>query len=176
MKTLNKMRIIRVVIIGALLGFAISAAAQSPVCNCCSEDHKAFDFWIGNWEVTNTQGAVVGNNTITQIEGGCALRENWISAGGKVTGTSLNFYNATTKKWEQLWVDNSGTNLKLIGNRTENQMILSSEPYINASGNAVVNRITWTLNNDKSVRQLWEILQDGKVVNTAFDGLYRKIN
>ena len=53
-------------------------------------------------------------------------------------------------------------------------MILSSEELINQKGEKYKNRITWTLNEDASVRQLWEVIQDNKVISTSFDGLYIK--
>lgn len=71
-------------------------------------------------------------------------------------------------------MDNVGVQLKLYGNRKENQMILSSRPVKNSNGKMVVNRVIWTNNIDGTVRQLWEVLYDGKVVNITFDGLYKK--
>ncbi|NNE03708.1 MAG: hypothetical protein HKN52_11165 [Eudoraea sp.] len=149
--------------------------AQAADCACCTENHKAFDFWIGTWEVTGVNGTLVGTNTIRKEQDGCVLRENWTGATGQYTGTSLNFYNTQTAQWEQLWIDNSGSPLKLKGNRIANQMILSSEPFKQADGKEYRNRIIWTLNKDKTVRQLWEVLNDADTpVNTLFDGLYTK--
>lgn len=148
--------------------------AQDNNCNCCSEDQKAFDFWIGNWEVVNAaNGKPAGTSKISREEAGCVIRENWTSATVGYTGTSLNFYNAKDEKWEQLWVDNSGAFLKLKGKRTGNQMVLSSDPFTK-DDKTYWNRITWTNNDDGTVRQLWEILEGEKVVNTAFDGIYKK--
>lgn len=155
-----------------LSGLLVSA--QSDSCACCTENHKAFDFWEGKWEVTNSDGTIAGTNTIEKIQTGCILKENWIGASGS-TGTSLNFYNLQTAQWEQLWVDNSGRHLKLKGNRVGNKMILSSEEFTHTNDKVYRNRITWTLNADGSVRQLWEILEQEKVVNIAFDGLYKRI-
>ncbi|MBR9855320.1 MAG: hypothetical protein GYB37_12215, partial [Algicola sp.] len=74
-------------------------------CNCCSENHSAFDFWIGEWKVVNSaDGSPAGTSVIVKVENGCAIRENWISAKSGYTGTSLNFFNGVTKEWEQLWV------------------------------------------------------------------------
>ena len=151
----------------------ICGNSQNENCNCCSEPHKAFDFWIGEWEVTNPDGSKAGTNLIEKIQDQCILQENWIGASGN-TGTSINFYNLKTLQWEQLWIDNSGTHLKLKGNRTEDQMILSSDEFKHTDGKNYVNRITWTKNSDGTVRQLWEVLEKGEVVNTAFDGLYTK--
>ena len=161
------------VLIAFLVGF--SSSAQTADCSCCTEEHQAFDFWIGKWNVTDTQGKLVGTNVIEKVQDDCVLRENWKGTSG-ATGTSTNFFNSTTKQWEQLWVDNSGSHLKLKGDKKGNQMILSSDEFTHTDGNKYTNRITWTANKDGSVRQLWEILKEGKVVNVAFDGLYQREN
>jgi len=144
-------------------------------CPCCTENHEAFDFWVGEWQVINSDGSLAGTNTIIKVEDNCVLQESWKSANGNSTGTSTNFYNTSTGQWEQLWVDNYGFHLKLKGNRANNQMILSSDEFTGANGKKSVHRITWTLNGDGTVRQLWETLQKNKVISTAFDGLYKKI-
>lgn len=164
-----KKNIVFLTLICSFLGMA-----QENRCPCCTEEYKAFDFWIGTWKVTNADGTEAGRNTIEKVEDNCVLKEHWISAGGKFTGTSINFYNRKMKHWEQLWVDNSGTHLKLSGNRKGNQMILSSDEFTHTDGQKYINRITWSLNDNGTVRQLWEVLQGDKVVNTVFDGLYTK--
>lgn len=148
--------------------------AQTVSCACCTENHKDFDFWVGKWEVTNSDGTKAGTNTIEKTQNNCVLKENWIGSSGS-TGASTNFYNLQTKQWEQLWVDNSGSHLRLRGNRVGNQMILSSDEFAHTDGKKYVNRITWTLNGDGTVRQLWEVLEKEKVANIAFDGLYKRI-
>lgn len=150
------------------------ANAQTENCTCCTENHKAFDFWVGSWTVTKPDGSPAGKNIIEKIQDNCILRENWTSAKGAYTGTSYNFYNAKTGQWEQLWVDNQGGFLQLKGNRKGNQMILQSEIEKNKDGQPFYHRITWTKNEDGSVRQLWETVTNGKEVTIAFDGLYRK--
>jgi len=41
-------------------------------------------------------------------------------------------------------------------------------------GQKYVNKVTWTLNEDGSVRQHWETSSDQETWKTAFDGLYVK--
>lgn len=164
----------KIFLVGALLIFSFINGQNTTSCNCCSEDQQAFDFWIGNWEVANSNnGTAAGTSTISREEGGCVIRENWVSATPGYTGTSLNFYNAQTDQWEQLWVDNTGAFLKLKGNREGNQMILTSDEFTKDDGKTYRNRITWTKNDDGTVRQHWEVLQ-GDEATTAFDGIYTK--
>lgn len=111
---------------------------------------------------------------ISKGQDGCVIHEKWISAKPGYTGTSLNFYNAEIHKWEQLWVDNAGAVLKLNGNRVGNQMILTSDEF-EKEGKKYRNRITWTKNDDGTVRQFWEVLGEDDSISIAFDGLYRKV-
>ena len=148
--------------------------SQASTCNCCTEMHEQFDFWVGHWKVA-ANGKPAGNNVVDKIQDGCILRENWVSATQGYSGTSYNFYNLRSKQWEQLWIDNQGASLHLKGNRVENKMILESDELVNKQGNPYKNRITWVKNDDGTVRQLWEIIEGGKVTSTAFDGLYQKV-
>jgi len=161
-------------IITTILIAALNLNAQTNPCNCCSEKHSEFDFWLGSWTVTAPNGQMAGTNTIDKIQDNCVLRENWTSAKAGYTGTSSNFYNSNTDQWEQIWLDNQGGTLHLKGNRKGNQMILQSDELKNDKGEPFFHRITWTLNDDGSVRQYWETITNGKDVIVAFDGLYKK--
>ena len=153
---------------------SVPAFSQAKPAPCNLPEHSQFDFWLGKWSVTTANGKPAGVNSIAKIEGGCAISENWVSATPGYTGTSYNFYNQQDKQWEQLWLDNQGGVLKLAGNRSDNQMVLRSAPAVNGDGDEVIQQITWTLNDDRSVRQLWEVLTSGKDTTVAFDGLYKK--
>ncbi len=148
-------------------------AQEISNCPCCTENHYEFDFWIGEWEVTNAKGDVAGKNTIAKEENGCVLRENWTSARQGYTGTSINFYNSATRQWEQLWVDNSGASLKLKGNRQGDRMVMTSADFVK-DDKKLRNRITWFKNEDGTVRQLWEVVEGDRVVSVLFDGMYRR--
>ncbi|HEX9825645.1 MAG TPA: hypothetical protein VGA80_03530 [Flavobacteriaceae bacterium] len=156
-----------------LLAMTLGLNAQTS-CNCCTEKHAEFDFWVGTWNVTRLDGSPAGTNTIEKLQDNCMLRENWTSAVGNFTGTSDNFYNTKTNQWEQIWLDNQGGMLHLKGNRKGNQMILQSDELKNTKGEPYVHRITWTLNDDGSVLQYWETITNGKDIKVAFDGLYIK--
>jgi hypothetical protein len=159
--------------------FVLTAATvysqASPPCACCHEKAKQFHYWVGEWEVTNPKGKVAGTNRIVLMEGNCVMQENWTAAGGGYTGTSYNFYNTSTGKWQQLWIDNQGGNLQLEGEWNGSAMILQNKPTKNRQGQLQIDRITWTPNADGSVRQLWEVSTDGGAKwSVAFDGMYRR--
>jgi len=158
----------------ALLGLTPSglfAQAQGPRPDCSAAEHRQFDFWAGEWEVT-ANGQRAGSNVITVRQNGCLLHESWTGAGGS-NGESLNFYDRTTKTWNQVWVDTNGLVLRLSGGFADDRMTMSGETR--GPNGATRQRITWFRNADGTVRQLWESSRDGGTTwTTAFDGLYRK--
>lgn len=133
-----------------------------------------FDFWVGEWEVRNPDGDLVGRNTVRRILGGCVLHESWTGTDGS-TGESLNIYDARAGAWHQTWVDNSGLLLELNGELAGDAMVLRGELPA-PDGGASLQRITWTPADDGSVRQLWERSTDGAASwSTVFDGIYRRV-
>lgn len=66
------------------------AAQQMP---CTDKVFQDFDFWIGEWDVTDPKGVAQGTNTITREEYGCLLVEHWVNTAGQ-TGQSYNFYSS----------------------------------------------------------------------------------
>jgi hypothetical protein len=151
----------------------------APPAACAAAEHRQFDFWLGEWEVSDKAGKVVGHSRIESILNGCVIAEHWSSGGNPVgagDGKSFNLFNAQTGHWEQFWVDAQGTRLVLSGNLVADNMVLSGQqPKPDAkTGVAQRERITWTPNADGSVRQLWESSKDdGKSWTVAFDGQYR---
>ena len=135
--------------------------------NCNSEHHRAFDFWLGDWEVYNKKGDHIGSNNIHLIQNGCGIQENWTSKGGG-TGTSYNFYDVKTEKWYQSWISASGNALLMSGGLTDGKMKMQSE-----SLNGKIDQISWVPQEDGSVLQIWNIsTDDGKTWKEAFWGKY----
>jgi hypothetical protein len=163
-----------------------STATATPAVNippCAATEHRQFDFWLGEWTVYGSAGKnagkVVGRSRIEAILGGCVVAEHWSSGSGAAgDGKSFNAYNAGLKRWEQFWVDASGSRLVLHGGIEDGAMVLAGEQAVPdaRTGIARRERITWTPSADGSVRQHWESSADaGKTWTTTFDGLYRRV-
>ena len=104
----------------------MAAGSQQPTA-CSASPYRQFDFWLGDWEVTNVEGTVVGTNTIRKILNGCVLHEHWRGADGG-SGQSHNIYNLQTGKWHQTWVDDNGQLLLLDGGLDDQgKMVLRGE-------------------------------------------------
>jgi hypothetical protein len=159
-------------ILYALLPFLIIAslsASSLAAETCTGPEFKQFDFWIGSWNVKNSEGKEVGRNEISRASSGCALLEHWTGATG-VTGVSISNYDSTDEKWHQHWIGSDGQPLDLIGGISGIAMILSQ-----THGNGRVDRVTWTPLADGRVKQEWESsTDDGKNWKTAFLGFYER--
>jgi len=165
------MRIISTALLFFILNGSLLAQKDCP---CCSKDDRAFDFWIGHWIVKDTAGKVVGENTISAIEDGCALQEKWKGKSGS-TGTSLNYYDKTDSTWNQVWADNSGGILRLKGNWKNGAMIMLSEIQNSQSHGNFLNRVTWTPVDNGTVIQNWDLVNaNEETIKTVFYGVYHK--
>ena len=142
---------------------------------CPGPEHRQFDFWLGEWDVYDEAGALVGHNHIYPVLEGCALSENWTSVNGS-PGKSYNFYDTAENKWHQTWIDQSGGALYLDGGLVDGSMVLSGlRPT--EQGGTETHRITWRLLKDGSVIQHWQSSSDGKTQwQDVFVGYYRKKN
>lgn len=142
---------------------------------CCSDEHRQFDFWIGEWTVYDTTGNLLGTNNIFLGQDNCLMIENWKSANSNFSGTSYNFYDSNNKTWNQTWVDNQSSNLDLKGIFVGGKMILRTELRENNSGVKFYHQISWTPNDDGTVTQRWDVLSEqDSLLNTAFLGIYKK--
>ena len=162
--------LVSVLVIPANAQQAGGASTHRP---CSAPEHRQFDFWVGDWDVTNPAGKPAGHNRIEPILGGCALRETWAGAGGS-HGTSYNAWDRQRRHWHQTWVDDDGLVLELEGGLKDGKMVLEGET-LDSSGATVRNRITWEETAPGAVRQLWEVSTDrGGTWKVIFDGRYRR--
>lgn len=143
---------------------------------CTSDAHRAFDFWIGEWDVFTPAGTQAGENRIEQLMGGCVLHEHYTTERG-YEGESFNTWDASRGVWHQTWVDNQGVLLVLEGTyHPERGMVLEGTTTA-ADGTETLNRIAWTVEDDAGdrVRQVWSVSTDGgRTWTVGFDGEYRR--
>lgn len=153
-------------------GFREALALGERLAKPClyAAEHRQFDFWIGEWDV-QANGQQAGTNSVQRILDGCVLFENWVGARGG-TGKSFNFYNAATRKWQQTWVDSTGSVLELAGEYQEGTLRFSGETR-QTDGSKLLHRLTFFNLSPERVRQFWEQSADnGKTWTVAFDGMY----
>lgn len=155
-----------------MLALLITSTAGATAAPCDAPEFRQFDFWLGEWQVTKSDGTLAGTNSIRREYGGCVLHERYQTPKG-YTGESLNTYDPGRKRWHQTWVDNTGTLLLLDGGLQGSDMVLEGSTT-DDKGAVTRHRITWTPNPDGTVRQHWQTADASGAWATAFDGLYRR--
>ena len=135
-------------LIAALAGAAAGQNA-SPAATCSAPPFRAFDFWLGEWRVFNSQGAPDGTARIESVPNGCAILEYRVFADGGV-GTAINIFDSTVQKWSQLWAS-PGTVVRLEGAPSGTAMAM--EGTLASGGGTRPLRVTWDSQPDGSVRQ-----------------------
>jgi hypothetical protein len=89
---------------------------QRPA-GCAGAEARAFDFWLGEWDVAPTgatSGAIVAESSITLHDQGCVIIEHWRPFGGG-HGHSINGYDVGDAKWRQTWIDSNGQRTEFAG-------------------------------------------------------------
>ncbi|UOR14725.1 hypothetical protein [Qipengyuania aquimaris] len=161
---------------------AQTTAAEAPAVppappSCEGEDFKAFDFWVGEWDVyPNADGSPykVADSSIEKVSAGCAIRETWMPLQGR-SGTSLSAYDPATEGWHQLWVGGQPGRVFFDGGAVEGKMILTGQWGKAQDGTPLLVRMTYSLRDDGSVRQHGEASKDrGLSWANYFDLIYRR--
>ena len=159
-----------------------AASAQTPDAPappryaCTAAAHRAFDFWVGSWDVFVT-GTLrqAGASLVQRKDGGCVVTEQWTASGGGFSGRSLNMFDATTGRWAQVWMDSAGEVTRYEGGPTPTGMMLVAEDEVKPDrpGRQSL-RMTFTRNPNGTVRQLGETSPDrGVTWTTSYDLTYR---
>ena len=156
-----------------LLILTTAASSTQQASPCSAPQLRQFDFWIGEWEVSDSQGQRLGSNRVERMLNGCVLYESWTGTSGS-RGHSFNAWDPADNKWHQSWFDNEGTILNISGGIINGEMVMEGERRL-ADGTRQLERITWTPNADGTIRQLWQSSRDqGMRWTVVFDGVYRK--
>ncbi len=153
-------------------GAASAQSSAAPAPHPCREapEYRQFDFWVGEWTVSSGD-RVAGHNRIETRSDGCLLLESWQGSGGS-SGHSVNYFDPATRTWNQLWVGSGGGFIRGSGGLADGAMKLVGE-HVLADGERRPFRMTFTPNEDGTVRQLLEESADGGATwSVWFDGLY----
>jgi len=151
-------------------------AVLPPPPPCAGEEFAAFDFWVGDWDVFPAgRDTQVAKSKVEKLYGGCAIRENWmpLKAG---SGGSLSGFDPKTGRWHQTWIGSAPGPVFFDGGSVEGKMVLTgSWPGSGPNGEDGLTRMTYTLQEDGSVRQHGEFSGDhGLSWTTSFDLIYRQ--
>lgn len=160
-------------------GYAALRAAIDRNARPCAfrPESRQLDFWVGEWDVTQT-GAPPGVNAsrsrIESVEQGCVIAEFYETPTG-YSGRSHNAYDANKKRWEQFWVDNVGGLHHYTGHARDGNMYYEAEFVPPGATAPAKTRMTFFNLGKDQVRQLGEQSTDGgKTWTVTYDLTYRR--
>lgn len=154
-------------------GDASTESPEPPPPPCSAPEHRQFDFWLGEWEVTGADGEPAGTNRIEKVLGGCVLQESW---SGQSEGKSFNIYSEADGRWHQTWVSDRGFHLRLTGGLDDSgRMVMRGRTPAPDGDGTLLHEISWEPLPDGTVRQHWRASEDGgETWRDLFVGTYRK--
>ena len=151
---------------------APAAAHRTP--GCTETERHQLDFWIGDWDTFEPEGAPGASQARTHVDAilaGCALHELYEQTDGLI-GDSFLSYDSITKKWQQTWLTNFGAYMFLTG--TFKDGVLTLEGTSHTKTKDLPHRITWKAEKG-GVRETGVMSTDGgKTWVPAFDVLFLK--
>jgi hypothetical protein len=149
----------------------VARAKQAPV---PPTEARGFDFWLGEWSVTDTAGRPAGTSKIESILNGFVILESWTGASGS-SGKSFNTYDPLTQRWRQHWVDDRGTVVDYTDGTLENGRLTLVAKTRAADGSMSLQRMSFFDQAPGRVRQLGEVSSDGGATwTTSFDLVYTR--
>jgi hypothetical protein len=153
---------------------ALPLSAQgAAAAKCAAGPFRQFDFWVGEWTVSDTANHVIAHSTIQRTAAGCAITEHWQPLQG-ADGASISWFAPSDSMWHQQWVGGGGWIARLKGSFRDGVMTMT-ETESSLPPSAGTNRMHWTRLPDGSVRQSLETTKDGgRTWVGSFVGIYRK--
>lgn len=155
---------------------SVCTARPLRAATCSAAEFHQLDFFIGNWIVKDRSGHIVANDSVSSEYGGCVLIERWSGAGDSGQGIAILGYDPAQASWHVDSFVHGGDVLAFDGQKTGDTMVLTGTEYPK-SGPTRLHRLTWSVQRDGSIEQLWQTSTDaGKSWQVYFDGIYERIS
>jgi len=153
---------------------AVQLAKKNQKPCAYAAENRQFDFWLGEWEVSTTNGSIpAGTSKIELILSDCVVQENWKSLNNPYSGKSYNIYDSALKRWEQYWVDNTGGNIFFHGELKDGVMDYFTDDLPQPTGPALRRHLQFFELSVDKVRQFSQGSTDGgKTWSVEYDFTY----
>ena len=122
-------------------------------------DGTELDFWLGSWDATWDGGA--GTNRLERILGGNVIHEQFQGGDADSTlhGQSWSVFDPARRLWRQVWVDDQGSFLDLVGEHADGWFALVR--LAPERGPKAAQRMVFRNIEPASFRWTWELSVDG---------------
>jgi hypothetical protein len=161
----------------ACLLLPAAASAQAPVYGCDTPESHQLDFWVGDWDLTypNAKGEPAkSRNRITKTLDGCVVMEEFTGgAGTKLDGRSLSTYDRASKRWKQVWVDNTASYLDFEAATVDGNMAFART--VERAGKTSHQRMVFRDVKPDSLKWVWQQSTDGTTWSTQWEIDYKRV-
>lgn len=158
---LHRLRLLAAAFAATAAGAGAGAQDGPPRYEYCdTEEHRQFDFWVGLWEVYDTDSNDrVADSRIEKLAGGCAIVERYMPSPYLGT-SSVSTWRPTERRWRQFAV--TGVNdLEIFeGGMVDGAMVLNGTST-RRGGAVLTERMTYRPAADGSLRQIIESSANG---------------
>ncbi len=141
----------------ALLMLPAALAAQNtprPLPTCDGPEFRAFDYWVGEWTVTDSTGKPMAESSISLLAKDCAVLEQWHPIGSP-PGASISWYERTDSLWHQSWMSGTGRANQYVGKPEDGVMTMVAH-----ASPTVWLKMTWVKRPGGVVRQSQFVSKD----------------
>lgn len=146
----------------------------------CENDPEAtkFNFWLGSWDVYLTANPTtkVGTNQITKMSGGCVILESWQASTSVHNGVSINYFDPTSRKWNQKWAGSSQDIIEFYEGEYKDGALRFKWDVPNGTNPPLKGRLTFTDLSGKVRQHSESSSDDGKTWSTIYDFTYVRKN
>jgi hypothetical protein len=150
-------------------GVAVASPAPEPAPQDCKAlAHRQFDFALGSFTMRTTKGVLAGMLRFEKKLDGCAIVGHWSGSQGGHGEVNL-YFDRSDHRWHQLYIADDGWVLRFSG-RFEGKALVMTGLNTFADGRRGLQRMTWSMLPDGSLRQFWELSPAGsRRWETLFD-------
>lgn len=177
MKKIYSFAILSLLVLCTIHGYGQDRSVPLTIQNVL--DSAAFDFWLGTWQATWSDGSKTyhATNTITRQMNGHFIHESFEIIDGPqrgYKGESYSTLDQTTGLWKQTWVDNQGAYLDFIG-RQENDAKIFERSFKNKSGETIRQRMLFKNIKPDSFDWDWQVSRNGADWKTSWFLKYQRV-
>ena len=149
---------------------AVATAARNQHPCSAAKEHRQLDYWLGEWDV-EVNGQRTARSSIQLILDDCVVYENFWTLNGGYSGKSFSVWDPQDKRWEQQYVDTTGSSRAWVGALEGDRVVF----FLRGQGQtpATVSRMSYIKEGPDRVRQLIEVsTDDGKTWANGWEGVY----
>jgi hypothetical protein len=142
-----------------------------------AEQLSAFDFWVGNWEVSwlNPDSSYTyGTNVIEKTLDEKVIQEHFNDPSSGFKGTSISVFSIQDNKWHQSWADNAGGQFDFFGIVDGDKRIFQTEAK-DRKGVLIIQRMRFhSINADNFIWDWESSIDEGETWKLVWQIFYER--